>query len=120
MSSPIQIVCRFLEAQRSRDEVELDRLAALLADDITLATPMGSTQGKAQLAALMRAGSSGGIGAMLNSLQWGSPTESNGKVCVRAETPASLPLPYPMKGIELKFAFTTGGRISRIELSPHM
>ena len=120
MPSRTEIVTLYLDAQKTRDEAKLTQLEALLTDDITLASPMGSTSGKEKIIGRMRKGGSGQMAQMTEKLVWSTPAEADGKVSVSADIPAGLPLPFPIKGIDMKFSFTAEDRISKIDFSPRM
>jgi len=120
MPSRTEIVTLYLDAQKSRDEAKLTQLEALLTDDVTLASPMGSTSGKDKIIGRMRKGGSGQMAQMMESLVWSVPSETDGKVSVGAALPPGLPLPFPIRGIDMKFSFTAEDRISKIDFSPRM
>jgi hypothetical protein len=119
MASRTEIVSLYLDAQKTRDSAKLDEIAKYIADEIVLASPMGNTTGKDKIISRMRDGG-GRMGQMTANLQWSTPVETDGKVSVGADLPPGLPLPFPIKGIDLKFSFTADDRISQIDFSPRM
>jgi hypothetical protein len=119
MATRTEIVSLYLDAQKTRDGGKLDEVAQYLADDIVLASPMGSTTGKDKILSRMRDGG-GRMGQMTANLQWSAPVEADGKVSAAADLPPGLPLPFPIKGIELKFSFTADDRIAQIDFNPKM
>jgi hypothetical protein len=120
MPSRTEIVSLYLDAQKTRDEAKLTQLEQLMTDDVTMASPMGSTNGKDKIVGRMRKGGSGQMAQMMEKLTWGTPTEANGQVSVGADLPPGLPLPFPIKGIDLKFSFSADDRINRIDFSARM
>ena len=120
MPSRTEIVSLYLDAQKTRDEAKLVKLEELMTDDITMGSPMGSTSGKEKIMGRMRKGGSGQMAQMMEKLVWSEPTQSGEQVSVGADLPPGLPLPFPIRGIDLKFSFTAEDRISRIDLSPRM
>lgn len=120
MQSRSEIVSLYLDAQKTRDEAKLNAIEALIADDIVMGSPMGSTQGKEKIMSRMRKGGSGPMAQMQASLQWSAPVEADGKVTISADMPSGLPMPIPIKGLEMKFSFTDDNRISKIDVNPKM
>ncbi len=120
MPSRTEIVTLYLEAQRSREDAKLDAIDALIADDIVMASPMGNTQGKEKIMSRMRKGGSGPMAQMQSSLVWSTPVEADGMVTTSADLPAGLPLPVPIKGLEMKFSFTEDNRICKVDFTPRM
>jgi hypothetical protein len=120
MPSRTEIVSLYLEAQSTRDEAKLNAIEALIADDIVMGSPMGSTQGKEKIMSRMRKGGSGPMAQMQASLVWSTPVEAGGTVTTSAELPPGLPLPMPIKGLDMKFSFTEDNRISKVDFSPRM
>ena len=120
MPSRTEIVSLYLDAQKTRDEAKLTQLEQLMTDDVTMSSPMGSTSGKDKIVGRMRKGGSGQMAQMMEKLEWGAPAEAGGQVSVGADLPPGLPLPFPIRGIDLKFSFSAEDRISRIDLSPRM
>jgi len=57
---------------------------------------------------------------MPSSLVWSAPAEAEGKVTVSADLPTGLPLPIPIKGLEMKFSFTDDNRIKQVDFTPRM
>jgi hypothetical protein len=120
MASRTEIVSLYLDAQSTRDEAKLNAIEALIADDIVMGSPMGSTQGKEKIMSRMRKGGSGPMAQMQSSMVWSAPVESDGKVTVSADMPPGLPMPIPIKGLEMKFSFTDDNRISKVDFTPKM
>ena len=119
MPSRTEIVSLYLDAQKSREPSKIDEIEKYLAHDIVLASPMGSTSGKDKILSRMR-GDGGRMAQMTANLAWSAPVESGGTVDVGADMPAGAPLPFPIRGIDLKFSFTADDRISKIDFSPRM
>jgi len=119
MPSRTEIVSLYLDAQKTRESGKLDEVEKYLADDIVLASPMGSTSGKDKIMSRMR-GEGGRMAQMTANLEWSAPVEADGKISVGADMPPGLPLPFPIRGIDLKFTFTADDRIAKIDFSPRM
>jgi hypothetical protein len=120
MASRTEIVSLYLDAQSTRDEAKLTQIEALITDDIVMGSPMGSTQGKEKIMSRMRKGGSGPMAQMQASLVWSTPVEANGKVTVSADLPPGLPMPIPIKGLEMQFSFSDDNRISKVDFNPKM
>jgi len=120
MASRTEIVSLYLEAQSTRDEAKLNAIEALLADDIVMGSPMGSSSGKEKIMSRMRKGGSGPMAQMQSSLVWSTTVEADGKVTVSADLPPGLPLPIPIKGLEMKFSFTDDNHIKQVDFTPKM
>jgi hypothetical protein len=120
MPNRTEIVTLYLDAQKTRDEAMLTQLEQLMTDDISMVSPMGSTQGREKIVGRMRKGGSGQMAQMMEKLTWGAPTEADGQVSVGADLPPGLPLPFPIRGIDLKFSFSADDRINRIDFSARM
>src|SRR5687768_8630493 len=119
MPSRTEIVSLYLDAQKSRESGKIDEVEKYLADDIVLASPMGNTSGKDKILSRMR-GDGGRMAQLTANLTWSTPVEADGKVSVGADLPPGLPLPFPIRGIDLKFSFTADDRIAQIDFSPRM
>ena len=120
MPSRTEIVSLYLDAQKTRDEAKLTELEQLMTDDISMVSPMGSTNGKEKIVGRMRKGGSGQMAQMMEKLTWSAPTEAGGQVSVGADMPPGLSLPFPIRGIDLKFSFSDDDRINRIDFSARM
>lgn len=124
MPSRIEIVSQMVEAMRTRDTEKVKALTDHFADGIVLASPMGNMEGKeAVLGRLARApgGGGGGMAAgMMEKVEWGEPEASGDDVKVGADLPPGLPLPFPIKGIDMTFSFDGDDKIARINFSPRM
>jgi len=119
MPSRTEIVSLYLDAQKTRDASKLEQIEKYIADSIVLASPMGSTEGKEKIMSRMRDGG-GRMAQMTANLVWSTPVEADGKVNVGADLPPGLPLPFPIKGIDLQFSFTADDCITKIDFSPRM
>jgi hypothetical protein len=119
MPTRSEIVALYLDAQKSRDEGKIKQLEGHIADNIVLASPMGSTEGKEKILSRMR-GDGGRMAQLTGQLNFSAPVESDGKVTVSADMPPGLPMPFPIQGIDLKFSFTEANLISKIDFSPRM
>ena len=104
-----QIAQRYIEAEMAQDG---DALEALLAPDAVHASMRGETAGAKAIAGRLR-NPQGPGGGMMGRLQWGSPSEVDGKVEIEGK-PTMPNAPFP--GITMTLSFNEANKITRIEM----
>ena len=105
MASKIEIVKQYMDCVRER---KLDEMVAMLADDVSMTTPMtGTVSGKAALEQQMRSGPMSGGGGM-GEITWSDPEEVGEDVKI-------VGTGSPFGPIKIVLSFNSDDLINKIE-----
>ena len=107
--SRTQIAQRYIEAEMAQDG---DALEPLLAPEAVHASMRGETMGSKAIADRLR-NPQGPGGGMMGRLQWGPPSEAEGKVSIEGK-PTMPNAPFP--GLTMTLSFNEANKITRIEM----